>query len=557
MSGKRKSIAAGAVLILLLSLLPLFGEQNHQRMVSVHSPLFDAVKTLYLEAGIAAPSTAGPWSELQLLGMLERLDYDALSETGQRTYDRVEKDLLATLPWNLDKTISMGLGIDGTYEIYTHTDPVHFDDEWDWVYGYTERSPAALLSFDFSMHSWMYTHSELAYKKNRYAYDEDTQQVSSSLLYQPEFSTSIFDVRYIDFETPYSAYVALGGEGWNVQLGRDLLSWGSGRSGNLIIGDHLDYHDFFSFKSFHPNFDYQFLTVFIDYPGWDETGTDPRGEVPSAGVKAFLAHRLGFRFWEIFSLALSENVMYQHDFYDLRYFNPAYIFHNFNNREMFNAIASLELDVALLPGVALYGQFALDQARAPNENSSQPDAMGYLAGVDLTLPLSRGYLIGGLEFVYNDPYLYQRDLIDFKISRRQFTAIGGSFSTYRDFLGYRYGGDVQVFDILLGYREPMTGELLFGYRSIVHGDITIESEVAGPGQYDTPEDPTPHGDTPELRDILSLEGSLDITSLFNWESAVDLSALFGLYYITVENAGNLISDPVSDLQFVAGLTISL
>ena len=34
------------------------------------------------------------------------------------------------------------------------------------------------------------------------------------------------------------------------------------------------------------------------------------------------------------------------------------------------------------PGWKLYGQYALDQGRAPNESSAQANAMAYLGGVE-------------------------------------------------------------------------------------------------------------------------------------------------------------------------------
>ena len=72
-----------------------------------------------------------------------------------------------------------------------------------------------------------------------------------------------------------------------------------------------------------------------------------------------MGHRLEFRARGGLTLALSEDVMYRNDVFDPRYLNPAFIYHNLNNRSMFNAIAHLELDWSPAPGWKLYGQYAL------------------------------------------------------------------------------------------------------------------------------------------------------------------------------------------------------
>ena len=68
--------------------------------------------------------------------------------------------------------------------------------------------------------------------------------------------------------------------------------------------------------------------------------------------------------------------MYQNGIFSLRHFNPANIYHNLNILVIFNAISHLKLDVMLFNDLNVYGQFVLDQARAPNERAIQVDAYG-------------------------------------------------------------------------------------------------------------------------------------------------------------------------------------
>jgi hypothetical protein len=558
---KYKFFSLNTVLILVLlivSLLPLSSMDNQQKIIPVGSPVYAAIRVMYLEQGLSTPSTSGPWSVGELNNMVDRIDAKKLSAAGVKAFAFVSKELQEPLKFQVDDDFQLSLGLDAVFEAYMHTNVEQFDDEWDWVVGYTEREPIVRISFEFAMHDWFYTYSELGYKKNRYGHNDADGTTTSSFLYDPLFSTNFFDMKYVDFETPYRAFVTAGGEGWNVQFGRDLLSWGNGRTGNLVIGDHLDYHDYFSFKSYHDSFSYQFLTVFIDYPGWDKSLSDSSSEIPSVGFKAFLGHRLEFRFWDKLNVNVTENVMYQHDFFDLRYLNPAYIFHNYNNRGMFNAITSFEIDYALAPGLNIYGQYVIDQARAPLESSAQPDCMGYIIGLDFTTPLDfgPGYLVSGVEYVLTDPYLYQRDLIDFKVSRRQFI-IGKSFETYTDFLGFQYGGDAEVIDLLLGYTIPGTGGLYTSYRNIVHGDVRIDEEITSMGDYPDPEDMTPHGDIPETTQIIAIMGEFDISEIIDIFGFIDLAVWAEFDFISVTNLNNVDGVTAQDVQFTFGVSASL
>jgi hypothetical protein len=552
------------LLFLIAVLVPLSSMNNQQRIIPVDSPVYAAIRIIYLEQGISTPSTSGPWSVGELQNMVERIDVNSLSESGIKTLEYITEELGEPLKFQIDQDFQLSLGLDTIFEAYIHTNPEQFDDEWDWIVGYTEREPIARISFEFALHNWFYTYSELGYKKSRYGHNDADGLVTSSFIYSPEFSTNLFEMKYIDFETPYRAFVTVGGEGWNVQFGRDLLSWGNGRTGNLVIGDHLDYHDFFSFKSYHDSFTYQFLTVFIDYPGWNaelgdlEANPDSGGEPASIGFKAFLGHRLEIRLWDKVNVNMTENVMYQHDFFDLRYLNPAYIFHNFNNRGMFNAIASLEIDYAVAPGLNLYGQYVLDQARAPLEGYQQPDCMGYIVGLDFTTPIDfgPGYFVSGIEYVLADPYLYQRDLVNFKVSRRQFV-IGGGFMTYTNFLGYQYGGDAEVTDLMLGYAVPGIGGFYASYRNIVHGDIRIDKVINGMSDYLDPADMTPHGDTPETTKIVAIMGELDVSELTGMLGFVDLTMWAECDFISVTNLANVDGVSGEDVQFSLGVTASL
>lgn len=71
----KKKLLTLAILALLAisSLAAAITDVNRQEVVSVDSPIYRAMKNLYISQGLALPSTTGPWTMAELDMMLERL----------------------------------------------------------------------------------------------------------------------------------------------------------------------------------------------------------------------------------------------------------------------------------------------------------------------------------------------------------------------------------------------------------------------------------------------------------------------------------------------------
>ena len=104
----RKTILTG--LLLILCMVSLFAYTNQQRIISVDSPAYKAMETLYILTGKSLPSSSGPWSENEMVLMLQRLDRSSLNDTAKDYYDYVESlittppssNMPITLQWSLD-----------------------------------------------------------------------------------------------------------------------------------------------------------------------------------------------------------------------------------------------------------------------------------------------------------------------------------------------------------------------------------------------------------------------------------------------------------------------
>jgi hypothetical protein len=350
----------------------------------------------------------------------------------------------------------------------------------------------------------------------------------------------------VDFITPKRAMAAVGGALWDFGFSRDKVSWSNGHTGNFILGSQGDYQDFARFNLFTDRFKYQWLNVFLE--------TTTGGESPDTKFRMLMAHRLEFRILKGLTFAVSENVMYQNDVFDLRYLNPAFIYHNLNNRSMFNAIAHAEADWNFAKGFSLYGQFVMDQARAPNEDASQSDAMGYMGGLEYSGQAGPGILESSLEFVLTSPLLYRRDGVDFLMFRKYFTHgnPGVGYIIAVDYLGYQYGGDAMVLQWDTKWRLPGQGSLglrLFGMR---HGEVYYGNPVS-PGYQGA----TPSGDVTDETFIASLTGEYELTKLIRWPGARLSAELDWILRRSYTKSTDSYSSLSADLQFTAGITLSL
>ena len=549
-------------LIILFLALTLYAGQD-QVIVPLSSSVYQDMDLLYVLEGLGRPSTARPWS----VGEARKLLDSANTSKHSELYKAIEEKLTIKPTIAFDDEFAIGLSATINTELYAHSNGEEFGSEHDWVRGFIDRKPLLKLDLDLYMGSNFYIHSDLQYGRNRFnsqdsypSYHDgigaiippNTGRVvtSATYLYSKPFLTNIlpFSQSYdIEFETPKRALISLGNGPWSAVFGRDRLSWGNGKSGNFIIGDHTDFHEFARFKYFSNYFSYDWLNIFLP--------TNPSGgEKPDESIRIYMTHRLEFNLFNRMTLVLSENVMYANDVLDFRYLNPAFIYHNLNNTSMFNAIAHAEVDISIINGLNAYGQYVLDQARAPNEQDNKADASGFLVGVEYAHELKAGVLQTSLEFAQTTPVLYRRADVDFLMFRKYFThgnPDGPGYLLALDYIGYQYGGDTRLLQFDLGYRLPPSLDIGFkmilmqqGVVDILYSNENIE-DIRGR---------TPSGGIIKERMILSLAGRYEYPLSF-----ADLSFWTQLDWVgkrTFTKSSSSYAGYGSDLQFTLGMGIT-
>ena len=164
------------------------------------------------------------------------------------------------------------MNFDATLEAYLHSNTTDFVGRETWIRGFNEQKPLLGVALE----TWP--------ANNFYGYSEFTVGNTNTL--KNGFGSSVFgrnipmvppaEIWDLDFNMPYRAFVAAGGDHWSFQLGRDRLNWGAGTSGNLAMSDTLKYHNLARVTTFSDRFKYTFLTSFFPHPMhyYDTVATD-------------------------------------------------------------------------------------------------------------------------------------------------------------------------------------------------------------------------------------------------------------------------------------------
>lgn len=486
---KRKISALAIVLLLSASSLAAIGAQA---VLPLSSPVYEQMDELSLLLGYAPPSGSRPWTRAEAARLFGRIRPEDPDGPLFLLVQAIEGQLAEGLRWAFPDGFSAGANLDVAGELHAHTatdESLGFTSSEDWVYGFVDRKPLARLRLDMAVSDLFYTYCDLQYGFGLARYDDVLEEKTvqtplskedlvvvdgDSVLrqYASPFSTNIIlHSRDFDFQWPKRAIVSIGGNRWNVTVGRDKISWGNSHIGNLIFDDHVDYHEYARFVAYTDYFKYEATEVFFDtsYAESDDL------------FRMLLTHRLEFRPSGSFSFAVSENVMYQDDVLDFRFLNPAFIYHNLNDRDRFNAIAHLEANYSPNPGWRLYGQFVLDQAIAPNEDDDESTAWGLLAGIEHARAVGDGIYSTALEGAMTLPCLYRRDGVDFLMATRYagLNSTGPShWNTQKfDYIGFPYGSDALVFRWDNRYRIPSVGKIGLSLTGIWHGEVDIYTNV--------------------------------------------------------------------------------
>lgn len=504
-----KRITVIALIALLCVGFAFAQTNNMQKIYPTTSDEYKAISYLYLIQGHSLPSTTGPWSADELAKMLEVLDYSALDDTQKAVYDTVKDSVYARpkADWN-----KVGFNFNGSFNlegyIHTNTDGTARavkSGERDitekafqgnhWIYSEKDQKPTLNFELESFVTDRFYalfqgTVANSWHSNETYTEELGVSKISTNILGLKHLK---FNLAYFDGNWPYRAFLSTGGENWNLQIGRDRLSWGPGESGNLSVSDNMPWQNFAKLTSYTEDFKYTFLTSFYPHPinYWDNQTmgvADPRwhgmknsywndgASGAFRGLSMYIGHRFELRFLkDKFTFVATEGLMYmsEDNSIDPRALNPLNFNHNNYIARNSNSTLTLEFNYTPFKGINVYGEWIVDEIafpgieKAPSEtNRTNPTAMGLLFGVKGAFTIGKGLFHASAEFAKTDPYLYLRDGvgntnsagndngyygINYVVAIRNWSSVGAGISYDEYFLGYTYGPDAVVANVKAGW----------------------------------------------------------------------------------------------------------
>ena len=379
-------------------------------MISADDPILYDLRILVRDAGKSFLSLTPPLSGDEILAILDEIDIESLSDPMLLRYENIINNLYPSLINNSDffsAAIHIRTALEGRFRSNT-------DIPWLKKDNTSQAMLGIPIQFFFADRVELFAEPLAA--SDPWFYNEPVSNWGTNVPWE---------AKRIDLNMPLRAYAAFGGKWWNFQIGRDNVSYGSGKTGNLALSNNPDYYEFARLSFFSSVLKYSAfvsqMPMSLEEPLFDNKSILKPDDLTETQNRYFYLHRIDIRFKKKFTLSLSEGVMVGNSPLELRYLNPLMIFHSFfswkdypnwgaEKGDMTGSILSLDFEWAFHPGWALYSQIVMNEFSTPYEKNIAPDqppsGMGYLLGAEYAFSISNWSLSIFTEFVYTDPFLY-------------------------------------------------------------------------------------------------------------------------------------------------------
>ena len=596
------------VLILFIASLQAFAAVS-QKIFPVDSPVYQEIKDIYLATGHAMPSPTGPWSAAELSAMIDRIPFAEVPDYLKDSYSHVIAELGKNLNRDFD-FMSLQFSANTNVELYAHTNTDGqirtdingvtekvFTERSAWSYDVVHSNPFLNLDFEFDVKDHFYFLMAIDIKNGfhfgtGWENEFGSTHLGSSILFLQNIDG---DHRLSwDINIPLRSFASFGAAHWTVQIGRDRLNWGLGRTGNLAISDNLPYHDMARFTAFSKSFKYTFLVSSFPhesnfYNHYRGSGNTIGDKALISGIKLYLAHRFEGRvIKDRLSFSITEAILYASETgtIDWRILNPISIYHNLYTPSNTNSTITGEIDFTPIKGLNIYAQLLVDDLAVVGESGGgpskkgYPNAMGILAGTTYATSFKNGILKFNLEGAYLNPYTYLRYLkspaeaadesygLSYVVATRTYVT-GEPVDTlkYDEYwLGYKHGPDSIVANLNVEWKKPNLLTLSANAFFMAHGthDKWTKWSIVGGNEdwNETSVTPTSKHETENYRydDAQSRNAvcyTLDLGLFCQYHIKESLKVYGQADFIRIWNVYNKKDENASDAQFVVGLKYSL
>jgi hypothetical protein len=478
-------------------------------IVSAGDPVLEDIRYVAREAGVGVLSWSPPFSRDEIDNILAGVEVGKLPVPAQEAYRRIQERLNPPMRFTEN---AFSFGFQGLAEAEAG---LRSNTAVSWQCGDFQRPALLRLPLDFYFADFVLLNLDISVNLDP-AFNESGGHFGTNVPSQ---------AKRIDMFFPFRAFAAVGGKWWNMQIGRDQISFGSAHTGNLLLSNTPDYYDFARLSFFSQHFKYSALVIqnplFLSAQFFDPAQI-PGGLADEGYLQRHIyVHRLDFMLFNKLSVGITEAMSVGNAPLEIRYLNPLMLLHNFvagddydsllgtSYNEMNSSIFSVELNWTPAPALSLYAQLVVDEFTTPWEVESDadnrtPEGLGYLVGFDY----SRMFGAWGVQFygeaVFLDPYVYvdNSPWAAFVWSRR----INRKSMEYRyRWIGYPEGRDVIVF--AAGSRFSQDDRLAFStaLSFTIHGEHGLYWDWNRGDEY--ADETTPTG-TPEKRLSASIGAEL-------------------------------------------------
>ncbi|HHU88689.1 MAG: hypothetical protein ACOXZ2_05850 [Sphaerochaetaceae bacterium] len=527
------------------------------------------VERLLVQTGKPLPSFVSPISAYNLLYHLEMIDKDKLDEQDLSQFEKLKKELIEGDIKQYTNWLALEAGARLAPEFYLHTNLDEELTEREWMYNQKMRGDFLTFYGEATINNNFHLVYNHPFHRKLRGWESPTKETA----FTGGVNTNIaFKDAVMDHSVPHSAFLGFSNNFFTFALGRDTLNIGRGSTGNMVLGDHLDYHDFLRFSIYGGPISYSFSATQFTWIDDDGIASGISFYDP---FRIYVTHTLEMQFFKNLRLAITESALFIATHFDIRMFSPLMFLHNyynqshsddFTNKGSYNEannFVSFGFEWNLIPTLFLYGEIGLDQVQTAGEMtnlSNPPNAYGALLGLRFAKGITGGSFYGFIEGVYTSPYLYLRGSKegggddDFLGVGWNIALIGSSNNPWSHsgvgFLGYKYGPDAIVAALKIGYDRYNSYDLFFDFELSLHGEKGLEAH--GKNQnLDTLVNYSPFSPSGVIE--WRLQSGVGITTtLFK-----SLKVLSQVNYLHRWNFRNQLDVTFSDIQIVLGLSYAL
>ena len=443
-------------LLLIASSLSFVFARGAQELVRSGHWVYDAVTAITLEAGIRNFADCAPLTISEIKSYLSEIDYDSLSASGKKQWNRIQSYFDETNISFSSDLISLSAEPSVNLEGYYKT-----NDDIDWVYDRYSRNHLIDIPLTISVKDYVTLGTEIHLSENK-----------GMSLHNDNYTNIPSKETEVDVNFPEYGYLSTGYKfsektGISFQLGMGEQSIGRTETGSIILSDYMTGASYGKLALYSPNFKYTYDVIQLNVD------------------KYMYFHEFDARFFKKFTFTFLEATLTNAPL-ELRYMNPLTIFHgsapwrDYDSDDAHNGeFMGLRLEWTPVRYLRLFGTFAMNQYQVPYEkrdfaDSLTPNSLGGQGGFEAMIPAFDGYINIAAEGYYAQPTLYIKQSPDWSFFRTYTDNIGDN-SVFYEWTGSPFGPDTIAGELSVGYENPGVWSVDLIYLFLCQGNYAEKS----------------------------------------------------------------------------------